>query len=113
MGGQVHALARGVGDRSAGSRYRSALARARSRVLAGTALPFAFSARHRWLTNASTPACAESGAPRISAFLPGASKPALDTALALGMRITCPMLLTSSRDFGDWAQYLTRNPGFM
>ncbi|PAY05098.1 GNAT family N-acetyltransferase [Bradyrhizobium sp. UFLA03-84] len=56
---------------------------------------------------------AESGASRISAFLPGASKAALDTALALGMRIKCPMLLMSSREFGNWAKYLPRNPGFM
>ncbi|WP_076858164.1 GNAT family N-acetyltransferase [Bradyrhizobium mercantei] len=56
---------------------------------------------------------AERGAPRISAFLPGASKAALDTAMAHGMRIKCPMLLMSSREFGDWGQYLPRNPGFM
>ncbi|WP_347341659.1 GNAT family N-acetyltransferase [Bradyrhizobium uaiense] len=39
---------------------------------------------------------AESDASRISAFLPGASKAALDTTMALRMRIKCPMLLMSS-----------------
>jgi GNAT superfamily N-acetyltransferase len=56
---------------------------------------------------------AESGASQVSAFLPGASEAALSTALEYGMRIKFPMLLMSSRDFGSWAQYLPRNPGFM
>ena len=30
-----------------------------------------------------------------------------------GMRITVPMVLMSTRDFGDWTGYLPRNPGFM
>jgi ribosomal protein S18 acetylase RimI-like enzyme len=55
----------------------------------------------------------ESGASRISAFLPGASEAALNTALEHGMRIKFPMLLMSSREFGNWARYLPRNPGFM
>jgi ribosomal protein S18 acetylase RimI-like enzyme len=55
----------------------------------------------------------ESGSSRISAFLPGASEAALNTAIEHGMRINFPMLLMSSRDFGNWAQYLPRNPGFM
>ncbi|MCS3731494.1 GNAT family N-acetyltransferase [Bradyrhizobium betae] len=55
----------------------------------------------------------ESGSPRVSAFLPGASAAALNTALEHGMRIKFPMLLMSSREFGNWAQYLPRNPGFM
>jgi hypothetical protein len=38
---------------------------------------------------------------------------ALSTAVELGMRIRFPMLLMSTRDFGDWAGYLPRNPGFM
>jgi hypothetical protein len=29
------------------------------------------------------------------------------------MRITIPMILMSTRDMGDWTQYLPRNPGFM
>jgi ribosomal protein S18 acetylase RimI-like enzyme len=56
---------------------------------------------------------AEGGSTQVSAFLPGSSDAALSTAVELGMRITLPMLLMSSRDFGDWAQYLPRNPGFM
>ncbi|MBM7486088.1 MULTISPECIES: GNAT family N-acetyltransferase [Bradyrhizobium] len=55
----------------------------------------------------------ESGAPQVSAFLPGASEAALTTAFEHRMRIKFPMLLMSSRDFGSWAQYLPRNPGFM
>ena len=56
---------------------------------------------------------ARSSSPTISAFVPGASEPALRTAMDHGMRITCPMLLMSTRQFGDWASYLPRNPGFM
>jgi ribosomal protein S18 acetylase RimI-like enzyme len=56
---------------------------------------------------------AEGGSPHISAFLPGASEAALNIAMEHGMRIKFPMLLMSSRDFGNWAQYLPRNPGFM
>jgi GNAT superfamily N-acetyltransferase len=55
----------------------------------------------------------ERGSPRISAFLPGASEAALRIALEQGMRISFPMLLMSSHQFGHWAQYLPRNPGFM
>jgi hypothetical protein len=50
---------------------------------------------------------------QVSAFVSGASEPALRMAVERGMRITFPMLLMSSRDFGHWAQYLPRNPGFM
>jgi ribosomal protein S18 acetylase RimI-like enzyme len=55
----------------------------------------------------------EVGSPRVSAFLPGASEAALRTAVEHGMRITFPMLLMSTCDFGDWRGYLPRNPGFM
>jgi predicted GNAT family acetyltransferase len=53
-----------------------------------------------------------SGAAQVSAFLPGMSD-ALAIAVEHGMRITFPMVLVSSRDFGDWTRYLPRNPGFM
>lgn len=53
------------------------------------------------------------GAPCVSAFVPGSSDAALTTALATGMRITTPMVLMATGDFGNWAQYLPRNPGFM
>ncbi len=56
---------------------------------------------------------ARSNSPNISAFVPGASEPALKAAMNHGMRLTLPMLLMSNRRFGDWASYLPRNPGFM
>lgn len=56
---------------------------------------------------------ADMGAPRASAFIPGIADDALSVAIQNGMRITFPMLLMSSRDFGDWRRYLPRNPGFM
>ena len=55
---------------------------------------------------------AASGAAQVSAFLPGVSE-ALRIAVERGMRITFPMVLVSTRDFGDWTRYLPRNPGFM
>jgi ribosomal protein S18 acetylase RimI-like enzyme len=55
---------------------------------------------------------ARGGAGAVSAFLPGASE-APGIALAHGMRITFPMVLVSTDEFGDWARYLPRNPGFM
>ena len=56
---------------------------------------------------------ADSGAPQVSAFLPGTCDTALSLAVAHGMRITFPMLLMSSRGMADWTQYLPRNPGYM
>ena len=55
----------------------------------------------------------EIGSPQVSAFLPGASDAALRIAVEHGMRVTFPMLLMSTDDFGDWSGYLPRNPGFM
>ncbi len=55
----------------------------------------------------------EQGSPQVTAFIPGTSDAALSVAVDHGMRITFPMLLMSSRDFGDWTCYLPRNPGFM
>jgi ribosomal protein S18 acetylase RimI-like enzyme len=55
----------------------------------------------------------QAGSSKVSAFLPGASETALNIAVQHGMRIKFPMLLMSSRDFGDWGRYLPRNPGFM
>jgi ribosomal protein S18 acetylase RimI-like enzyme len=49
---------------------------------------------------------------QLSAFLPGTSEAAA-IALEHGMRITFPMVLVSTREFGDWTRYLPRNPGFM
>ena len=56
---------------------------------------------------------ADIGTPQVSAFVPGAADAALTVAIQSGMRITFPMLLMSSRYFGDWRHYLPRNPGFM
>lgn len=55
---------------------------------------------------------ADSGASRASAFIPNAGEAAL-SLVEFGMRITFPMLLMSTRDFGDWSSYLPRNPGSM
>jgi GNAT superfamily N-acetyltransferase len=52
-------------------------------------------------------------ASQVSAFVPGANETALSIAARHGMRITFPMVLVATRDFGDWTRYLPRNPGFM
>jgi ribosomal protein S18 acetylase RimI-like enzyme len=54
-----------------------------------------------------------SPSPRVTAFVPGPCEAALSAAIEHRMRITFPMLLMSTSDFGDWAQYLPRNAGFM
>ena len=54
-----------------------------------------------------------SGAPQVSAFLPGVSKASLDIATACGMRLAVPTMLMSAEPFGDWQCYLPTNPGFM
>lgn len=56
---------------------------------------------------------AECGSAQVSAFLPGACEAALSLAVDHGMRVTIPMVLMSTHDFGNWPQYLPRNPGFM
>jgi ribosomal protein S18 acetylase RimI-like enzyme len=56
---------------------------------------------------------ATTGAPQISAFVPGIATEAISAAVAQGMRITLPAVLVSAKDFGDWTRYLPRNPGFM
>jgi len=56
---------------------------------------------------------AEGSAETVSAFLPGNCDGALSLAIGQGMRITFPMLLMASPGYGDWRQYLPRNPGFM
>jgi ribosomal protein S18 acetylase RimI-like enzyme len=54
-----------------------------------------------------------SGTSQVTAFVSGRCEAALTNAVEAGMRITVPMVLMTSRDFGNWAQYLPRNPGFM
>jgi ribosomal protein S18 acetylase RimI-like enzyme len=56
---------------------------------------------------------ADGDSTQVSAFLPGTCDTALTLAVEHGMRITFPMLLMASRGFGDWTQYMPRNPGFM
>ena len=56
---------------------------------------------------------AEQGSAQVTAFIPGTNDAALKIAVDHGMRITFPMLMMSSADFGDWRCYLPRNPGFM
>jgi ribosomal protein S18 acetylase RimI-like enzyme len=56
---------------------------------------------------------AEGTSPQVSAFIPGTADTALKAAIEHGMRINFPMILMSTRDMGDWSQYLPRNPGFM
>lgn len=53
------------------------------------------------------------GSTQLSAFIPGTSEAVLSIAVEHGMRITFPMMLMSAREFGNWTQYLPRNPGFM
>jgi ribosomal protein S18 acetylase RimI-like enzyme len=53
------------------------------------------------------------GSAQVSAFLPGTCDTALSLAVEHGMRISFPMVLMATRGFGDWTQYLPRNPGFM
>jgi hypothetical protein len=50
---------------------------------------------------------------QLSAFIPGFSDAALSVAIEHGMQITMPMVLMSTHDFGNWTQYVPRNPGFM
>jgi hypothetical protein len=56
---------------------------------------------------------ADRSAETISAFLPGTCDGALSLAVNHSMRITFRMLLMASPGYGDWTQYLPRNPGFM
>jgi hypothetical protein len=55
---------------------------------------------------------AAGGAAQVSALIPGVND-ALGIAVEHGLRITIPMVLMSTRGFGDWTRYLPRNPGFM
>jgi ribosomal protein S18 acetylase RimI-like enzyme len=56
---------------------------------------------------------AEGGSSKVSAFVPGMSEATLSIAIEHGMRITIPMMLMSTRDFGNWRLYLPREPAFM
>jgi ribosomal protein S18 acetylase RimI-like enzyme len=56
---------------------------------------------------------ADGVSPQVSAFLPGTCDAALSLAIEHGMRISFPMVLMATPNFGDLTQYLPRNPGFM
>lgn len=56
---------------------------------------------------------AAGAAQHVSAFVPGPCEAALSTTIDHGMRVTIPMVLMSTNDFGNWSRYLPRNPGFM
>ena len=49
----------------------------------------------------------------VSAFLPGSCDASLQLAIEHGMRISFPMVLMATRDFGHWTRYQPRDPGFM
>jgi hypothetical protein len=51
--------------------------------------------------------------PHVTACVPGPCEAALTVAIEHRMRITFPMLLMSTSEFGNWTQYLPRNGGVM
>jgi GNAT superfamily N-acetyltransferase len=55
----------------------------------------------------------EGGARQVSMLVPGRADVVMQTALALGFRIEVPLVLMAWRPFGNWCNYLPRNPGFM
>ena len=55
----------------------------------------------------------ETGSDQVTAFVPGASPPALELAIGIGMRITMPMLLMGEGLPQPWDRYMPRNPGMM
>jgi GNAT superfamily N-acetyltransferase len=55
----------------------------------------------------------ESGPGRVSMVVPGRADVVMQAVLALGFRIEVPLVLIASRPFGNWYNYLPRDPGFM
>jgi hypothetical protein len=55
----------------------------------------------------------EGGARRVSMLVPGRAVVVMQTALALGFRIEVPLVLMAWRPFGNWSNYLPRDPGLM
>ena len=55
----------------------------------------------------------ESGPSRVSMLVAGRADVIMQAVLALGFRIEEPYVLMASRPFGNWCNYLPRNPGFM
>ncbi len=50
---------------------------------------------------------------QVSVLIPGCNEQAVETALEHRMRIALPLLLMSSRPFGNWARYLFHSPALM
>jgi len=55
----------------------------------------------------------ESRPSQISMIVPGRADAVMDTVPALGFRIEEPYVLMASRPFGNWNNYLPRQPGFL
>ena len=55
----------------------------------------------------------EGGARQVSMLVPGRADVVMQTALALGFRIELPLVLMAWRPFGNWRNYLPRDPGFL
>ena len=55
----------------------------------------------------------EGGARQVSLLVPGRADVVMQTVLALGFRIEVPLVLMASRPFGNWGNYLPRDPGFL
>jgi hypothetical protein len=55
----------------------------------------------------------ESKPSRVSMIVPGRADVVIQTASALGFRIEEPLILMAVRPFGDWTNYLPRDPGFL
>jgi len=55
----------------------------------------------------------EGGARQVSMLVPGRAEIVMQTVLALGFRIEVPYVLMASLPFGNWCNYLPRDPGFM
>jgi GNAT superfamily N-acetyltransferase len=58
--------------------------------------------------------CALESAPsRVSMVVRGRADVVMQAVLALGFRIAVPLVLMASRPFGNWCNYLARDPGFI
>ena len=55
----------------------------------------------------------EGGVTRVSMLIPGRADVVMQTVLALGFRIEVPLMLMASWPFGNWCNYLPRDPGFI
>jgi GNAT superfamily N-acetyltransferase len=58
-------------------------------------------------------AALELGPGQVSLIVPGRADVVMQAVLALGFRIREPYVLMASRPFGNWCNYLPRDPGFL